>query len=39
VSWVRPDRISSPMISTAAVTRSLVAMNDPPLDATSLQRQ
>ena len=33
VSWVRPERISSPMISTAAVTRSVAAM--PPPSVTS----
>src|SRR5260370_27838899 len=36
VSWVRPDRISSPMISTAAVTRS--AMNYASLDAGASSR-
>src|SRR5579859_5825984 len=29
VSWVRPERISSPIISTAAVTRSPVAIRSP----------
>src|SRR4051794_28857180 len=41
VSWVRPERISSPMISTAAVTRSAaplampsaLACQEPPLPA------
>src|SRR5215472_18880795 len=38
VSWVRPDRISSPMISTAAVTRSLAAIASTPLDPTPCSR-